>query len=94
MDSSLGQAGKGDGTEDRRDVLGGVAAVLVNRFLLDTGEVLDSLTVADRRAPSAFPAAIAVAAFITCPICRMLGRSPMPSTTRAIAVSATSATSA
>ena len=29
-----------------------------------------SLTAADSRAPSALPAAIAVAAFITCPICR------------------------
>ena len=53
-----------------------------------------SLTAADRRAPSALPAAIAVAAFITIPICFMPGRSPSCSATCAIAVSATSASSA
>ena len=53
-----------------------------------------SLTAAARRAPSALPAAITVAAFITWPICSTVGRSPISSATWAIAVSATSATSA
>src|SRR5208283_2177624 len=58
------------------------------------GSYRRSLTAADRRAPSAFPAAIAVAAFMTSPICFMVGRSPRVSATSAIAVSATSASSA
>lgn len=51
------------------------------------------MTAADKRAPSAFPAAITVAAFITRPICFMLGRCPSSSATSAMAVSATSASS-
>jgi hypothetical protein len=44
------------------------------------------LTAAAGRAPSALPAAITVAAFITWPICFTVGRSPISSATWAIAV--------